>query len=312
MMPVVSTAQQRRGDDRRAVGASRDRDSGQRQSTQRQSDQRRSNDRRADQRRSDRDDTDRRPAPAVPRAWWEHQQAPWWERQGPPSWEQNKKPAAPAWQNTMNPARTLLNQMREEQQRKEAGDHDGDRDRRHRRFNRTFGSGVLYVVPTYPYIPLTQPETTNDDATQPSPAQAVTRIVPAPLPDPPIPPMGMLRLEVEPKDALQIFVDDVYVGSPTDLGDEISLVSGTRRIELRASGYEPLGFDAEIVESRLITFRGALERDASVAPAPVTQPATPGSKTMYLIPGCYLGNVAPKEINLRPGCDLSKLTTITP
>ena len=33
---------------------------------------------------------------------------------------------------------------------------------------------------------------------------------------------------------------------------------------------------------------------------------------MYVIPGCYLGNVSPKNVTLPPGCDISKLTTITP
>jgi hypothetical protein len=33
---------------------------------------------------------------------------------------------------------------------------------------------------------------------------------------------------------------------------------------------------------------------------------------IYVIPGCYMGNVSPKDIKLRSGCDISKLTTITP
>ena len=33
---------------------------------------------------------------------------------------------------------------------------------------------------------------------------------------------------------------------------------------------------------------------------------------MYLIPGCYMGNVSPTAAMLRPGCDISKLTTISP
>ena len=32
---------------------------------------------------------------------------------------------------------------------------------------------------------------------------------------------------------------------------------------------------------------------------------------MYLIPGCYMGNVMPTAAMLRPGCDISKLTTIS-
>jgi hypothetical protein len=31
-----------------------------------------------------------------------------------------------------------------------------------------------------------------------------------------------------------------------------------------------------------------------------------------VIPGCYMGNVSPKDIKLRSGCDIGKLTTISP
>ena len=33
---------------------------------------------------------------------------------------------------------------------------------------------------------------------------------------------------------------------------------------------------------------------------------------MYVIPGCYMGNVSPKNVALPAGCDISKLTTISP
>ena len=33
---------------------------------------------------------------------------------------------------------------------------------------------------------------------------------------------------------------------------------------------------------------------------------------MYLIPGCYMGNVEPTAAMIRPGCDISKLVTMTP
>jgi hypothetical protein len=130
--------------------------------------------------------------------------------------------------------------------------------------------------------------------------------------------MGALRLEVEPRESLQIFIDGVYVGTPADLGDEIEIPPGTRRIELRAPGYRTLTFTAEIADGRSITYRGSLERfpdspAAAAAPAaPAARVAPAGSRVMYVIPGCYLGNVSPKNVALPEGCDISKLTTISP
>ena len=64
-----------------------------------------------------------------------------------------------------------------------------------------------------------------------------------------------------------------------------------------------------------------------VAPAPEPPPApvievevTPppaivlpaGSRTLYVIPGCYLGNVLPDKDRLPAGCDISRMKTHTP
>ena len=138
----------------------------------------------------------------------------------------------------------------------------------------------------------------------------------------PVPATGRLLLEVEPADVLQVFVDGEYVGTPVDLGSALDLRPGSRRIEFRAPGYRTLTIDAQIVSRRTIVYRASLERigPARVVPppaAPVAPPApapfTPsGNRTMYLIPGCYMGNVPPQDLKLPAGCDLSKLTTITP
>lgn len=173
---------------------------------------------------------------------------------------------------------------------------------------------MIYVVPLYRYFSHTLPAVNEHYVTPPPPAKVDTPRAPEPLPAP----LGVLRIEVEPRDSLQIFVDDIYVGTPSDLGDEIGLTPGTRRIVLRARGHKPLTFNVEIVEHRSITYRGVLEREPTAAPivpsAPAGAPpaAAPGSKTMYLIAKCYLGNVPPKAIDLPPGCDISKLTTFTP
>ena len=131
---------------------------------------------------------------------------------------------------------------------------------------------------------------------------------------PPPPVTGGLILEVEPLDRVQIYVDGAYVGTPLDLGNTIDLRPGVRNIELRAPGYRSLAFDAEIVAEKTITYKGRLEpiapRATATAAAPAPEPSV--KKTMYLIPGCYLGNISPKDMQLPAGCDLKRLKTITP
>lgn len=49
----------------------------------------------------------------------------------------------------------------------------------------------------------------------------------------------------------------------------------------------------------------AVEPEEPPLQPPVVVPI--GSRTLYVIPGCYLGNVPPDETRLREGCDLSQL-----
>lgn len=37
-----------------------------------------------------------------------------------------------------------------------------------------------------------------------------------------------------------------------------------------------------------------------------------GDRTVYVIPGCYVGNVPPARLNLPPHCDVKKVTTFNP
>jgi hypothetical protein len=37
-----------------------------------------------------------------------------------------------------------------------------------------------------------------------------------------------------------------------------------------------------------------------------------GDRTLYVIPGCYVGNVPPQRVRLPANCDLSKVTTYVP
>lgn len=297
-LPLTVSAQDRRAVERRSDHTQAE----QRRSENRRAEHRGADERRSDRRRSDHDQGDwKRPAQTSAVPWWERQQAPWWERQQTPAWELNRIPGYAQG----NVARAMLDQQRIQQQRSQHPQSGNNRWSRH------YAPSVVYVLPAYRYFPESLPTTTQFVVTPPPPT--------APVPAEPLPPMGALRLDVEPKESLQIFVDGVYVGTPADLGDELELAPGTRRIELRARGYRTVTFSAEIVDGRSITYRGTLERSESVTPVPPVEPAAQappaapaGSKTMYMIPGCYLGNVSPKNVALRPGCDISKLTTITP
>ena len=180
------------------------------------------------------------------------------------------------------------------------------------------GLGYVYVAPPYPYYnpypyyPYYGTQTTEVVATT---VPGVITVVPEPA-------SGRLLLEVEPADVLQVFVDGEYVGTQADLGSALDLRPGPRRIEFRAPGYRTLAIDAQIVSQRTIVYRATLDRIAptrvvpppaapAAPPAPVT-PFTPsGNRIMYVIPGCYMGNVPPQDLKLPAGCDL-EVTTITP
>ena len=139
-----------------------------------------------------------------------------------------------------------------------------------------------------------------------APAPAVN-----PLPDPSLE-SGTLRLEIEPPDLLQLFVDAVYVGTIEDTSGELALHPGTRRIEIRKPGYESLTFDARIVAGRAITYRGALTRAPEAVAAPREDAKPKPSQTFYLIPGCYMGNIPPEQVHMAPGCERRRVITYTP
>ena len=210
---------------------------------------------------------------------------PWWERQNAAQW---------------NPARALLEPKRADQQHI----------KRHRPPH--VRPPIVYPLPPYRYFPFYSGYGYVSTDTYVTP----------PPPQEPAVDTGFLRLEVEPRVDLQVFVDGLYIGTIADLGEEIELRLGVRRIELRAPGHRTLVFDTEIVPDRTIVYRGALERldtsppiprppDAPRAPLAPQAPEAPSSSTMYVIPGCYLGNVLPTAAMLRPGCDISKLTTVS-
>lgn len=203
---------------------------------------------------------------------WERPQVPAWERQGPPAWERG---------HVARPIAPVHKRRRK--------------------------ANIVYV----PYLPYAYGSYSSYDM---APAVGPAFGSPGETLPPPEPPSdtGFLRLEVEPAGLLQIYVDGVFIGTPSDLGDDLELRSGPHRIEIRAPGYEPLTFDVRIEVDRGITYRGEL-KPFDVAPVEVVpMPAPTGSRTLYVIPGCYLGNVLPEASRLPAGCDISKMKTHTP
>jgi len=125
---------------------------------------------------------------------------------------------------------------------------------------------------------------------------------------------GNLRLDMKPDGAVQVFVDGYYVGTRDDFNGELELDAGTHTIEIRAHGYETLTFDVKITPGRSITYRGELKSaDDKPEPDGTRASVTPaGPTTFYYIPGCYLGNVPPKDVKLPATCDVSRLITRKP
>ena len=133
-------------------------------------------------------------------------------------------------------------------------------------------------------------------------------IAPAPEPVPPAAPLelpkptGRLILDPQPE-GTQVFIDGYYAGIPEDFdaarGGGV-IEAGPHRIDLSASGYEPLSVDVRLAPNQSMTYRGTLKR----FPPPE---APSGSSTFYLIPGCYMGNVPPKDAHLSAACDLARV-----
>ena len=125
----------------------------------------------------------------------------------------------------------------------------------------------------------------------------------------PVPASGLLRFDVTPASA-QVFVDSYYAGRIADIDDQraLTLAAGPHRVEIRASEYEPVTFDVRIDPNDTIVYHRALEPRR---PAPV-EPRAAGASRMYVIPGCYAGNLPPRADRLPAGCDVKQVRVLAP
>jgi hypothetical protein len=168
------------------------------------------------------------------------------------------------------------------------GGGKGGYGRNHRRGMFPAWPVAIYYTPFYdPFV------------SYPEPAPA-----PAPVEQPP--PTGRLILAPQP-DGAQVFIDGYYGGVPEDFdfarGGGV-VEAGQHRIDLSAPGYEPLVVDVKVAPGQTITYRDTLKR----MQAP---PLPSGPTTFYLIPGCYMGNVPPKDAHLPATCDVGRAVEFT-
>jgi hypothetical protein len=130
---------------------------------------------------------------------------------------------------------------------------------------------------------------------------------PAPEPRPVAPPMpGRLILDIAPQTA-QIFAGGYYIGTAEDFsfgrGGGV-LDAGVYRIDVSATGYEPIAIDLRVTSGQSVTYRATMK----AIPTPLAVAPT----TFYLIPGCYMGNIPPKDAHLPDTCDLRRAVTWRP
>jgi hypothetical protein len=122
--------------------------------------------------------------------------------------------------------------------------------------------------------------------------------------------LGSLALDLGSPVEWQAYADGFYVGIASGLGGTIELDAGAHSIELQADGFEPIRFAVRIQTGRTLTYRNT--------PTETTVPRNPRRadlrnatpRTLYIIPGCYAGDLPPAAISLPQGCDPSKAARI--
>lgn len=71
-----------------------------------------------------------------------------------------------------------------------------------------------------------------------------------------------LKLKVKPANA-QVFVDGYFAGEVDEFDgafQKLAMTAGNHRIEIRATGYEPLTFDVDVEPYKTVTYKGELQK----------------------------------------------------
>ncbi len=166
--------------------------------------------------------------------------------------------------------------------------------------------GVVYLPPPYyasPNFDMRFYYPQYYDSQYFDPQYYETPVEPAPVEATVVAPAATGRLILDPQpEGAQVFVDGYYAGIPEDFSSVSGggvLQAGQHRIDISAPGFEAVSLDVNIAPSQTLTYEGTL------MPLPKRQDEQPGKPTIfYLIPGCYMGNIHPRDVKLPATCDL--------
>jgi len=178
----------------------------------------------------------------------------------------------------------------------------GNRNNRGPNFNAGTRVGLPVLIyapePGWPYLQESYPFQEPNSPEEPLPS----------LPPPEdFQPTGGLSFDLQAGVNPQIYIDGYYVASLSDVGDELIVDAGPHTLELHQDGFETLRVDVQVPRDRVVTYRGEL-KSVNTPAVPERQrvaaaPAAPPRTTIFVIPGCYVGNVVPTNGSLPAGCD---------
>lgn len=141
-------------------------------------------------------------------------------------------------------------------------------------------------------------------------ASAPTAAVPVKS-EPALPATGTLELAPSSGSAL-VFVDGYFAGTADQIGRSLALDAGSHTVELRTEGRPAQTARVRIVAGRTLRYEDAFApvHEAAAPDPPPSAAAVPPPQTVYVIAGCYAGNVPPSQVALPHGCDPARATTL--
>jgi hypothetical protein len=113
-----------------------------------------------------------------------------------------------------------------------------------------------------------------------------------------------------------VFVDGTYVGSTEQLGDDLTLDAGSHVVDVQADGHPAQRFTVRVAAGKTTTHdltRSSAEGRATSTPASASGAESdghPARTPIFIIAGCYAGNVPPVAATLPAGCDPARMTTL--